>query len=193
MLSAIPNILTGFRLVCAPVVPIALILSATQWSWSLVAFGVFVVAAVTDLFDGLIARALKAESAWGKTWDPIADKLLVASALIGLIYAGALTGWALIPAGLILARDALVTWLRTRRSVPVSLLAKWKTAIEMIAVLLLLAGPAIVAALLGRAQISYWAFAGAPYAMVAEGALWLAAVLSVVSAFAYLRPRPAAG
>jgi cardiolipin synthase len=191
MLAAIPNILTGFRLACAPVVLVALILSATQWGWALVAFVAFVAAAITDLFDGMIARALKAETAWGKTWDPIADKLLVAAALIGLIYAGALTGWALIAAGLILARDALVTWLRTRRSVPVSLLAKWKTAIEMIAVLLLLLGPALSAILIGAPQISYWAFFKGQYYMAAEAVLWLAAGLSVLSALVYLRPKPA--
>jgi cardiolipin synthase (CMP-forming) len=192
MASPIPNILTGFRLACAPVVLVACYLAIRDWNWAGIAFIAFAAAAVTDLFDGMIARALNAHTAWGVKWDPIADKVLIASALIGLAIAGTINGLALIPAAIIIARDGVVSWLRTTRTVKVSWLAKVKTAVEMLAVTLLLLGPALVAWLMNAPERVFYALFSGQYAMLAEGLLWLAAALSVITALDYLRAKPAA-
>jgi CDP-diacylglycerol--glycerol-3-phosphate 3-phosphatidyltransferase len=110
---------------------------ADMLTWPAIAFAAFVLAALTDLFDGILSRALEAQSAFGAWLDPIADKLLVGLSLVALALAGA-TLWIAIPAAVIICRDVYVTWLRTRLgggyALPVMQAAKWKTALEMIAI-----------------------------------------------------------
>ena len=104
------------------------------------AFVLFVFTAVTDFLDGYLARRLDAISAFGAFLDPIADKVLVAACLMPLVILndGALV--LLVPTGLIISRDLLITGLRLQPSIslPVVTLAKYKTALELIAIGLLL-------------------------------------------------------
>jgi CDP-diacylglycerol--glycerol-3-phosphate 3-phosphatidyltransferase len=144
-MKAIPNILTIGRLVLTLVVLVCLAaaggagdaLKAELSAWAFVGF---VVAAVTDFFDGWLARRLHAESLLGAILDPIADKALVAGAIVGLLAVGvpiALSG------GLILFREFAVSALRETLApkglrLPVTLLAKWKTTLQLVALAVML-------------------------------------------------------
>ena len=111
------------------------------------ALGVFAVAAITDFFDGYLARAWQQQSSLGRMLDPIADKLLVVSCLLMLVADGMITGIFIWAAVIILCREMLVSGLREflaelRVSVPVSTVAKWKTTLQLLAIGFLIAGPA---------------------------------------------------
>jgi cardiolipin synthase len=147
---ALPNLLTYARIAAVPAVVGCLfwqdILSGgmgLRW----VALALFISAAVTDFFDGYLARMWGQQSSFGRMLDPIADKLLVSCCLLMLAADGTIRGWSLWAAMVILCREILVSGLREylaelRVSVPVTRLAKWKTAVQLVAVGFLLAGKA---------------------------------------------------
>src|ERR1051325_84297 len=198
---ALPNALTILRILLVPVFAIAFVTPGE--AARLVAFGIFVIAGVSDWLDGFAARKLKAGSDFGRMLDPIADKVLVAVALMMLVAEGTFTQikpngmlslLKLVPALIILAREILVSGLReflagTRVSVPVTTVAKFKTAVQMIAI-----GAMILTPLADRMM------PGVPsltYTTIAYLLLWLAAALTVYTGviyfkngMAYLRPGP---
>ncbi|HWW48883.1 MAG TPA: CDP-diacylglycerol--glycerol-3-phosphate 3-phosphatidyltransferase [Xanthobacteraceae bacterium] len=147
---SLPNILTYSRIAAIPVVVGCIyaqsILDGPLWlRW--MALLVFIIAAVTDFFDGYYARIWDQQSAFGRMLDPIADKLLVAACLLMLSADGIIHGWTLWAAIVILSREILVSGLREylaalRVSVPVTKLAKWKTTAQLVAIGFLLAGEA---------------------------------------------------
>lgn len=142
MLQKLPNILTISRILVVPgMAAVYLLLPGAAGYWG--AALLFLYAALTDFFDGWLARRLGAQSAFGTMLDPIADKLLVAVTLLLLIHHGPAP---LVPTLLILSREILVSGLREHLgsrqiSLPVTGLAKWKTAIQLAALNLLLLGP----------------------------------------------------
>src|ERR1700733_1806563 len=143
---ALPNALTILRILLVPVFVVAFVLPGD--AARLVAFAVFALAGISDWLDGFAARKLKAGSDLGRMLDPIADKVLVAVALMMLVAEGTFTQikpngmlslLKLVPALIILSREILVSGLRhflagTRVSVPVTTVAKFKTAVQMIAI-----------------------------------------------------------
>lgn len=147
---SLPNLLTYARIIAVPLVVLCFFLEgrlqssdAARWG----ALAIFIIASVTDFFDGYLARIWKQTSTIGRMLDPIADKLLVSACLLLLAADGTIAGWTLWAAIIILCREILVSGLREylaelKVSVPVSRLAKWKTTIQMVAVAFLLAGPA---------------------------------------------------
>jgi cardiolipin synthase len=147
---ALPNLLTYARIAAVPVVVGCMyfqsILEYGLWlRW--VALFVFIVAGITDVLDGYLARAYGQMSTFGRMLDPIADKLLVSSCLLMLAADGTIRGWALWAAIVILCREILVSGLREylaelRVSVPVTALAKWKTFLQLLAVGFCIAGEA---------------------------------------------------
>lgn len=147
---SLPNMLTYSRIIMVPLVVACIywqsLLGGPLWlRW--VAVGIFILAAITDFLDGYLARVLQQHSAFGMMLDPIADKLLVASCLLMLAADETIKGWSLWAAIVILCREILVSGLREylaglRVSVPVTRVAKWKTAIQLVAVGFLLAGEA---------------------------------------------------
>ena len=144
-MSSLPNALTVGRIVLVPFFVAAFFLPPDSGRW--IVFILFCLAGITDLFDGMIARKLNAESSLGRMLDPIADKLMVSAALLMLAADGTLKGIHLIAALVILCREILVSGLREylaelRVSVPVSRLAKWKTTWQLVAVGFLIAGDA---------------------------------------------------
>jgi cardiolipin synthase (CMP-forming) len=148
----------------------------------------FISGALTDFLDGWAARQFKAESRFGVWLDPIADKLLVGLALLGV--ALTLKSWLIyLPAALIIARDVFMTWLRTRPEaagvVAPSNLAKLKTGIEMAAIAGLMIPFALAPASVEAMEKSD------PVALVGAvalvGLLWVAAALSLVTAAQYVR------
>ena len=180
MLTSLPNLLTLSRIVAVPVLVLLVALRAP--AADLAACAVFSVAAITDYFDGRIARNRRQISDLGRMLDPIADKLLVGAALMLLAGFGRLVPWAIYPAIVILLREILVSGLREylaglRVGLPVTQLAKWKTGFQMGALGTLLAGdPA--ARLLGIGWL--------PVQAIGEMQLWVAAVLTLWTGWDYL-------
>ena len=176
MVTTLPNLLTLSRIVAVPALVAAFYLGEPLGNW--VAFVLFVAAAVTDVLDGHLARSRGQVSALGRFLDPVADKLLVASVLLMLVYARRVDGLAVLPAVVILAREILVSGLREylaeiKVGLPVTRLAKWKTAVQMVALALLVAGDAAVPAL--------------PLEWLGTVGLWIAALLTMYTGYDYLR------
>lgn len=189
-LTSLPNLLTLSRILVIPVVIATFYVSGDSARWFCCAL--FSAAGLTDWLDGHFARRWEQQSELGRFLDPIADKLLVSATLFMLTATGRLSGHAILPALVILCREILVSGLREylaglRVGVPVSRLAKWKTFIQMMAIGWLIVGD------------SGWAWL--PVVTVGEMLLWLAALLTLVTGYDYLRaglshiagPRPAPG
>lgn len=170
------NILTMSRIAAIPLIVAFLLLKGPFWHW--IALALFVIACITDWFDGYVARRLHQVSPLGRFLDPIADKLVVAAVLMVLVATRHIDGWAILAALIILCREILVSGLREflaelRVGVPVSLLAKWKTTVQMIAL-----GFLIVA----RATYDWPINA----MVIGEVMLWIAAGLTLVTGYDYL-------
>ena len=188
---ALPNALTIMRIVLVPVFVVAFVLPGD--AARLTAFAVFALAGVSDWLDGFAARKLKAGSDFGRMLDPIADKVLVAVALMMLVAEGTFTQFRsngmlsllrLVPALIILSREILVSGLReflagTRVSVPVTAVAKFKTAVQMIAI-----GAMILTPLGDRIAPGIPALT---YAAIAYLLLWVAAALTVYTGVIYFK------
>ena len=143
---SLPNILTYGRIAAAPVVGATYYIPGNWGPW--IAFSIFVVASLTDYFDGYLARAWQQQSVLGRMLDPIADKLLVAVSILVLAEDGMFDGWSWWAAVIILMREVFVSGLREflaelRVSVPVTRLAKWKTTMQLVAIAALLIAPAL--------------------------------------------------
>jgi len=140
MMKSVPNILTVGRVFLIPILIASFYLEGRTSYY--VATAIFIFASITDYFDGFIAKLYKAQSAFGRMLDPIADKMLVASALVMLIEFDRVH---VLPAIAILCREILVSGMREymaelKVSIPVSNLAKLKTSTQMVAISLLLLG-----------------------------------------------------
>lgn len=176
MVMNLPNYLTFFRIALIPAMVAAFYLESPLGHW--LAFTFFTIGGVTDFLDGYIARARKQQSSLGRFLDPIADKLLVSAALFLLVAFDQITGLVILPALVILCREIVVSGLREfladlRVSIPVSRLAKWKTVLQMVAIGFLLvgdAGPAVI-----------------PVNEIGEAGLWIAASLTLLTGYDYLR------
>ncbi|WEZ83870.1 CDP-diacylglycerol--glycerol-3-phosphate 3-phosphatidyltransferase [Rhizobium sp. 32-5/1] len=178
----IPNLLTYGRILAIPVIVLCFFIEGRLQSsdfarWT--ALGLFVVASITDYLDGYLARIWNQTSNIGRMLDPIADKLLIASVLLLVAADGTIAGWSLWAAIIILCREILVSGLREylaalKVSVPVTQIAKWKTAAQMFAIAFLLAGPA------GDKILPYTTEIGI-------GLLWVAAVLTIYTGYDYFR------
>jgi cardiolipin synthase (CMP-forming) len=143
---SLPNVLTYARIAAVPALVACLYISkgdTARWA----AFGLFVAAAITDWLDGYLARAWEQQSTLGRMLDPIADKLIVGAALMMLVHDNTITGITVWAAIIILCREILVSGLREflaelNVKIHVSQLAKWKTTLQMVALAVLIAGPA---------------------------------------------------
>jgi cardiolipin synthase len=181
MPTDLPNLLTLSRIAA---IPLLVLLAMLREPWAdLAACVVFSAAAITDYFDGKIARDRGAVTAFGRMLDPIADKLLVGAALMLLAGTERLSDLALLPAIVIMLREILVSGLReflagVRIGLPVTALAKWKTGFQMGALGTLLAGDT-TAALLGVSFL--------PVAWIGTAMLWIAAVLTLMTGWDYLK------
>jgi cardiolipin synthase (CMP-forming) len=178
LLTALPNVLTYGRIVAVPVLAGVLFFgegNGARW----LAFAIFVAACITDWLDGYLARIWEQQSNLGRMLDPIADKLLVGATLLMLVYAGTLTGWSIWAGIIILSREILVSGLREflaelNVKVHVTQLAKWKTAVQFVALAVLLAGPAADTIIPGVTEIGLVL-------------LWAAALLTLVTGYDYLK------
>lgn len=181
MLTDLPNILTLSRIAAIPI--LAAMTAIHSPAGDLAACIVFAAAGITDYLDGRLARDRGQASDVGRMLDPIADKLLVGAALMLLAGHGRLTGWGLYPAIIILLREILVSGLREylaglRVGLPVTNLAKWKTGFQMGALGTLIAGS-------DTAVLLHLSFL--PVVAIGEAMLWIAAVLTLVTGWDYLK------
>jgi CDP-diacylglycerol--glycerol-3-phosphate 3-phosphatidyltransferase len=176
-MSSLPNALTVTRIGLVPLFVAAFFLPGEGGRW--LVFVLFCLAGATDAFDGMIARKLGAETSFGRMLDPIADKLIVSAALLMLASDGTLQGIHLVPALVILCREILVSGLReflakADVSLPVTRIAKVKTAVQVVAIAALIASSASERMLPG---VTIGALIG----------LWVAAALTFYTGYAYLR------
>ena len=194
--NPIPNILTGLRLV-AGVVMFLILAGATgglpylsaylspedQFGLYRAAFWIFVVAASTDWIDGYLARRWNATTRWGAILDPIADKILVTGAILGVLTSGSVPQIA-IPCGLILFREFAVSALRETTAGPVklevTLLAKWKTTLQLVAI-----GAEMVLASWAAFNLPNTPDVVGPATVIIHGLLWLAAIITLITGAQY--------
>lgn len=176
MFSTLPNFLTLLRIAMIPVIVISFYIHTVGGRW--VAAVVFIAACLTDYLDGYFARAWSQTTRIGQFLDPVADKLLVASTLLMLAGFGHISHLTMLPTVVILCREIMVSGLREYLSdfkvrVPVTLVSKYKTAIQMLAISLLLLGdtPAF----------------GSPVLILGELCMWGAAFLTLQSGYYYLK------
>jgi len=143
MTWTVPNILTTLRLLAAPAVAVMFLYFTRPWAdWF--ALLLFVSAAVTDWFDGYLARTWKQTTKMGTMLDPIADKAMVVIALMVIVGYSSMSPWLVLPATVILFREVFVSGLReflgdTAGTLKVTKLAKWKTTAQMVAIAVLFA------------------------------------------------------
>lgn len=173
---SVPNLLTLSRMALIPLIMATFYTDNHLGRW--VATLAFISACFTDFMDGYVARLWSQTTRFGQFLDPIADKLLVASTLMMLVGFGRIRPVSFLPAIIILCREILVSGLREFLSglqvlMPVSALAKWKTAAQMGAISLLLIG-----------DISPF---GGAVNLIGESLLWIAAVLTLITGYSYLK------
>ena len=186
--ASLPNILTYLRILAVPAIVLCLILipgGPGRW-WAL---AVYIGACLTDWLDGYLARVWDQQSMLGRMLDPIADKLLVATALM-LLVAGpepTIGSWSLIAALVILIREISVSGLREFLAglknvrVPVTRLAKYKTTLQMVAIGFLLIGPA------GDRIARYYFGDLGLFTYVGLLLLWVSALITVYTGYDYFR------
>jgi cardiolipin synthase (CMP-forming) len=143
MLRHLPNILTVSRIVLLPVLIALFFVPGAVAAWT--ALWIYIFCAVTDFFDGYLARKYAVTSGFGTFLDPISDKIFVASLLLALATFDRMDGYWMIPAIIILGREFLIAGLREflgpqNIKIPVSRLAKWKTGFQMTALGFLVIG-----------------------------------------------------
>ena len=177
----IPNILTIGRIILVPVFIGTYFLPGAMGDW--IPFFIFVLASFTDFLDGLLARLYKEESKLGELLDPVADKIIVTSALILLVMNNTIEGYEVIAAIIIMIREILISGLReflakAQVSMPVSGLAKFKTFIQMFAIATLLTGES------GNKLINFGDYNAHSIGIIL---LWLSAFLTLYTGYDYVK------
>ena len=175
MLKTVPMLLTLFRIAAIPGIVALLYLDTVLGRY--LACTLFGIAAITDFFDGYLARAWSQQSKMGQFLDPVADKLLVAAAILMMAGFGQISGLVILPAIVILCREIMVSGLREflaeiRVGIPVSTLAKWKTTLQMFSIGFLIVGDT------GPEFL--------PTRLIGETGLWIAALLTLITGYDYL-------
>ena len=177
----IPNYLTIGRIIIVPIFVISFYLPG--FYGDIIPFSLFIIASFTDFLDGLLARMYKEESELGELLDPIADKIIVATALILLVMNETIQNYEVIAAIIILTREILVSGLREflakgQIRLPVSNLAKIKTFLQMFAIAILLTGET------GNKIVNFQDYNAQTIGIIL---LWLSAFLTLYTGYEYLR------
>ena len=177
----IPNILTIGRIIIVPIFVITFFIPG--FFGDLIPFFLFVLASFTDYLDGLLARMFKEESKLGELLDPIADKILVAAALILLVMNETIKNYEVIAAIIILTREILISGLREylakdRVTMQVTGLSRLKTFIQMTSIAILLTGES------GNKILNFQDYNAQTIGIIL---LWLSAFLTLYTGYAYIR------
>ena len=176
MIATVPNLLSLCRIALIPILVICFYVDGPYARW--IGLTIFILACFTDFLDGYLARLWSQTSRLGQALDPIADKLLVASTLLLLSGFDHISRITLIPTTVILCREIMVSGLREylsefKLSLPVSRLAKWKTFVQMLAIACLI-----------LADSSTF---GTSITIAGETLLWIAAIMTLITAWNYLK------
>ena len=179
----IPNILTIGRIILAPIFILTFYLPGAIGDW--IPFFIFLLASFTDFLDGLLARLYKEESKLGEILDPVADKIIVASALILLVMNDTIRNYEVIAAIIIMIREILISGLReflakVQVTMPVTSLAKFKTFIQMFAIAILLTGES------GNMLLNFGDYNAHSIGIIL---LWLSAFLTLYTGYDYIRKK----
>ena len=177
----IPNILTIGRIILVPIFIGTNYLPGAMGDW--IPFFIFVLASFTDFLDGLLARLYKEESKLGELLDPIADKIIIASALVLLVMDDTIVGYEVIAAIIILIREILISGLReflakVQVAMPVTNLAKFKTFIQMFAIAILITGES------GNKLVNFGDYNAHSIGIFL---LWIAAFLTLYTGYDYVK------
>ena len=177
----IPNILTIGRIIIVPVFVFSFYLPG--FYGDIIPFALFIIASFTDFLDGLLARMFREESKLGELLDPIADKIIVAAALILLVMDGTIKNFEVIAAIIILTREILISGLREflakgQIKLPVSNLAKLKTFLQMFSIAILLTGET------GKKLINFQDYDAQTIGIIF---LWFSAFLTLYTGYEYIR------
>jgi len=177
----IPNILTIGRIILVPIFVITFYIPG--FLGDLIPFFIFVLASFTDFLDGVLARLYKEESKLGELLDPIADKIIVAAALVLLVMNDIIKNYEVIAAIIILTREILISGLReflakSQVIMPVTGLAKFKTFIQMFAIAILLTGES------GNKLINFADYNAHTIGIIF---LWLSAFLTLYTGYDYVK------
>ena len=177
----IPNILTIGRIILVPIFVITFYIPG--FLGDLIPFFIFVLASFTDFLDGVLARLYKEESKLGELLDPIADKIIVATALVLLVMNDIIKNYEVIAAIIILTREILISGLReflakSQVTMPVTGLAKFKTFIQMFAIAILLTGES------GNKLINFADYNAHTVGIIF---LWLSAFLTLYTGYDYVK------
>lgn len=176
-MNNLANIITFSRILMIPMMVASFyLLKGDLSNW--VSFAIFTTAGITDFLDGYVARKFNQSSKLGAFMDPIADKLLIAAALMMMVAFNRIEGYSVIAAIIILCREFAVSGLREfladlKVSIPVTYLAKWKTTIQIFALGFLLVGEAAPDFI--------------PALMIGDWCLWAAALLTLYTGYDYLK------
>ena len=177
----IPNILTIGRIILVPIFVITFYIPG--FLGDLIPFFIFLLASFTDFLDGVLARLYKEESKLGELLDPIADKIIVAAALVLLVMNDIIGNYEVIAAIIILTREILISGLReflakSQVAMPVTGLAKFKTFIQMFAIAILLTGES------GNKLINFQDYNAHTIGIIF---LWLSAFLTLYTGYDYVK------
>ena len=177
----IPNILTIGRIILVPIFVITFYIPG--FLGDLIPFFIFLLASFTDFLDGLLARLYKEESKLGELLDPIADKIIIATALVLLVMNDIINNYEVIAAIIILTREILISGLReflakSQVSMPVTGLAKFKTFIQMFAIAILLTGES------GNKLIDFQDYNAHTIGIIF---LWMSAFLTLYTGYDYVK------
>jgi len=177
----IPNTLTIGRIILVPIFVITFYIPG--FLGDLIPFFIFILGSFTDFLDGLLARLYKEESKLGELLDPIADKIMVAAALVLLVMNGTIQHYEVIAAIIILTREILISGLReflakSKVSMPVTGLAKFKTFIQMFAIAILLTGES------GNRLVNFQDYNAHSIGIIL---LWLSAFLTLYTGYDYVK------
>ena len=177
----IPNILTIGRIILVPIFVFTFYIPG--FLGDLIPFFIFLLASFTDFLDGVLARLYKEESKLGELLDPIADKIIVAAALVLLVMNDIIRNYEVIAAIIILTREILISGLReflakVQVTMPVTGLAKFKTFIQMFAIAILLTGES------GNKIINFQDYNAHTIGIIL---LWVAAFLTLYTGYDYVK------
>ena len=166
----LPNKLTIFRVILIPFFVLFLLLEPDNQTFRLIADLIFIVASLTDMLDGKIARKYHLVTNFGKFMDPLADKLLVCAAMVCLVATGQLAAWIVI---IIISREFIISGFRLIASdngivIAASMWGKFKTVFQMLMIIVLIADP------------------GGVFDLVGEILIWIALALTVISLIDYI-------
>tara|TARA_Y100000590_G_scaffold122555_1_gene140305 strand:- start:491 stop:1060 length:570 start_codon:yes stop_codon:yes gene_type:complete len=179
----IPNILTIGRIILVPIFIGTFYLPGALGDW--IPFIIFLLASFSDFLDGLLARLYKEESKLGELLDPIADKIIVASALVLLVMDETIKDYEVVAAIIIMTREILISGLReflakVQVAMPVTNLAKFKTFIQMFSIAILLTGES------GNKILNFGNYNAHSIGIIL---LWLAAALTIYTGYDYVKKR----